>query len=89
MKSKLMKISSIFLAGVLVFSACEDEEAGLVNGDIVGTWKLVELNGKYVRTVDTDTPIAHYGQWNLADAVLGANAALALQIGRASCRERV
>ena len=79
MKSKLMKISSIFLAGVLVFSACEDEEAGLVNGDIVGTWKLVELNGKYVRTVDTDTPIAHYGQWNLADAVLGANAALALQ----------
>ena len=79
MKSKLMKISSIFLAGVLVFSACEDEEAGSVNGDIVGTWKLVELNGKYVRTVDTDTPIAHYGQWNLADAVLGANAALALQ----------
>lgn len=79
MKSRLMKISSLFLAGVLMFSACEDESAGSTNGDIVGTWTMTDLAGTYTRTVDTDTPISHYGQWNLADAILGAQAAIALQ----------
>lgn len=74
-----MKISSLFLAGVLMFSACEDESAGSTNGDIVGTWTMTDLAGTYTRTVDTDAPISHYGQWNLAEAVLGAQAALALQ----------
>jgi hypothetical protein len=78
MKSRLMKISSLFLAGVVIFSACEDDDAGSVNGDIVGTWKLVELAGTYTRTVDTDEPISHFGQWNLAEAILGAQAPLAL-----------
>ena len=79
MKSRLMKISSLFLAGVVMFSACEDDDKGSVNGDIVGTWKLVELSGTYTRTVDTEAPISHYGQWNLAEAILGAQAPLALQ----------
>ena len=79
MKSKLMKMSSLFLAGVLMFSACEDDKTESVNGDIVGTWKLTELVGTYSRTVDTDEPISHFGQWNYAEAILGANAALALQ----------
>lgn len=79
MKSRLMKISSLFLAGVVMFSACEDDDKGTVNGDIVGTWKLVELSGTYTRTVDTEAPISHYGQWNLAEAILGAQAPLALQ----------
>lgn len=74
-----MKISSLFLAGVVMFSACEDDDKGTVNGDIVGTWKLVELSGTYTRTVDTEAPISHYGQWNLAEAILGAQAPLALQ----------
>jgi len=78
MKSRLMKVSSLFLAGVLMFSACEDDAAGSVNGDIVGTWKLIDLSGTYTRTVDTDEPISHFGQWNLADAILGAQAPLAL-----------
>ena len=79
MKSRLMKISSLFLAGVVMFSACEDDDKGTVNGDIVGTWKLVELSGTYTRTVDTEAPISHTGQWNLAEAILGAQAPLALQ----------
>ena len=62
-----------------MFSACEDDDKGSVNGDIVGTWKLVELSGTYTRTVDTEAPISHYGQWNLAEAILGAQAPLALQ----------
>ena len=78
MKSRLMKVSSLFLAGVLMFSACEDDAAGSVNGDIVGTWKLIDLSGTYTRTVDTDEPISHFGQWNLAEAILGAQAPLAL-----------
>ena len=77
MKSRLMKVSSLFLAGVVMFSACEDDAAGSVNGDIVGTWKLVDLSGTYTRTVDTDEPISHFGQWNLADAILGAQASIA------------
>ena len=78
MKSRLMKISSLFLAGVVMFSACEDDDKGTVNGDIVGTWKLVELSGTYTRTVDTEAPISHTGQWNLAEAILGAQAPLSL-----------
>ena len=77
MKSRLMKVSSLFLAGIVMFSACEDESAGSVNGDIVGEWELVELSGTYTRTVDTDEPISHFGQWNLADAILGAQASIA------------
>ncbi|MGY8751427.1 MAG: hypothetical protein ACKVKJ_05270 [Fidelibacterota bacterium] len=78
MKSKLMKMSSLFLAGVLMFSACEDDKTDSVNGDIVGTWKLIDLSGTYTRTVDTDEPISHNGQWNYAEAILGAQASLAL-----------
>jgi len=78
MKSRLMKVSSLFLAGVLMFSACEDDAAGSINGDIVGKWKLIDLSGTYTRTVDTDEPISHFGQWNLAEAILGTMAPLAL-----------
>ena len=78
MKSRLMKISSLFLAGIVIFSACEDDK-GLTNGDIVGTWQLTSLTGVYTRTVDTAAPIQHFGQWNLAEAILGAQAPLALQ----------
>jgi len=78
MKSRLMKVSSLFLAGVLMFSACEDDAAKSINGDIVGKWKLIDLSGTYTRTVDTDEPISHFGQWNLAEAILGAQAPLAL-----------
>ena len=58
MKSRLMKISSLFLAGVVMFSACEDDDKGTVNGDIVGTWKLVELSGTYTRTINNITRIS-------------------------------
>jgi len=78
MKSRFTKMSSLFLAGILMFSACEDEAKGIVNGDIVGTWELIELTGTYTRIVDTEAPISHYGQWNYAEAVLGTMAPLAL-----------
>jgi len=60
MNSKLYKIFTGALMGFMIFSACEDakedvkvvEEVILNNGDIVGSWNLISLEGTYARSAD-------------------------------------
>ena len=62
MKRNLTKYLSLFLGGILLFSACEEDK--VVNlGDAVGTWDLVGLTGTYERKVITKDGVA-----NSADA---------------------
>ena len=58
MNSKLFKIFSILLAGVIVFSACEKDEV-VIYGDVVGTWNLSALTGTYDRKVVTGSGIEY------------------------------
>jgi len=84
MKTKLYKIFSVALTGLIIFSACDKDE-GTVNGDIVGTWTMVGLAGTYTRTVavpagePADTEYAHVASWKDAAAVMGALAPAADQ----------
>ena len=84
MNTKLYKIFSIALTGLIIFSACDKDE-GTVNGDIVGTWSMVGLSGTYTRTVavpagePADTEYAHVASWKDAAAVMGALAPAADQ----------
>jgi len=84
MNTKLYKIFSITLTGLIIFSACDKDE-GTVNGDIVGTWSMVGLSGTYTRTVavpagePADTEYAHVASWKDAAAVMGALAPAADQ----------
>jgi len=84
MNTKLYKIFSVALAGLIIFSACDKDE-GTVNGDIVGTWTMVGLAGTYTRTVavpagqPADTEYAHVASWKDAAAVMGALAPAADQ----------
>ena len=63
MNSKLYKIFTGALMSVMIFSACEDakevvdviEEVIVNNGDIVGSWNLVALEGTYARSADMPT----------------------------------
>jgi len=59
MKSKLIKGLSIFLGGILMFTACEDEDTSPNLGDAVGTWDLVGLDGTYTRTIINKTGVEH------------------------------
>jgi len=62
MKRNLTKYLSLFLGGILLFSACEEDK--VVNlGDAVGTWDLVGLTGTYDRKIITKDGVA-----NSADA---------------------
>ena len=84
MNTKLYKIFSVALTGLILFSACDKDE-GTVNGDIVGTWSMVGLSGTYTRTVavpagePADTEYAHVASWKDAAAVMGALAPAADQ----------
>jgi len=84
MNTKLYKIFSVALTGLIIFSACDKDE-GTVNGDIVGTWSMVGLAGTYTRTVavpagqPADTEYAHVASWKDAAAVMGALAPAADQ----------
>ena len=53
MKIKLFKTSSFLLAGLIIFSACEDEADVINLGDAVGTWELTGLTGLYTREIIT------------------------------------
>ena len=65
MNSKLYKIFTGALMSVMIFSACEDakedvkvvEEVIVNNGDIVGSWNLVALEGTYARSADMPTGV--------------------------------
>jgi len=59
MKSKYFKVTSIFLAGIIVFSACEDKDDSPNLGDAVGLWQLNSLTGTYDRKVITKTGVEH------------------------------
>jgi len=59
MKSRIFKISSLIIAGMILFSACEDEDNSPNLGDAVGTWQLSGLTGLYTRVVVTKTGAAH------------------------------
>jgi len=85
MKSKLFKTSSILLAGMIIFSACDDDDV-VIYGDVVGKWQLSALKGAYDRKVVTGTGIEHtadaynlVASWNDAAgfaSVTGADAAM-------------
>ena len=86
MKSRIFKISSLIIAGMILFSACEDEDNSPNLGDAVGTWQLSGLTGVYTRVVVTKTGVAHsadayplVANWKDAaafSAATGADAAL-------------
>ena len=86
MKSRIFKISSLIIAGMILFSACEDEDNSPNLGDAVGTWQLSGLTGLYTRVVVTKTGVAHsadayplVANWKDAaafSAATGADAAL-------------
>lgn len=59
MKSKLIKGLSIFLGGILMFTACEDEDTSPNLGDAVGTWNLVGLDGTYERKIIDKAGVAN------------------------------
>lgn len=59
MKSKHFKITSIFLAGIIVFSACEDKDDSPNLGDAVGLWQLNSLTGTYERKIITKSGVEH------------------------------
>ncbi len=58
MKRNLTKYLSLFMGGILLFSACEEDK--VVNlGDAVGTWDLVGLTGTYERKIITKDGVAN------------------------------
>ena len=59
MKSRIFKISSLIIAGMILFSACEDKDSSPNLGDAVGTWQLSGLSGTYTRVVVTKAGAAH------------------------------
>ena len=57
MKSKLIKGLSIFLGGMIMFTACEDEDNSPNLGDAVGLWDLTGLKGTYNRKIINKTGV--------------------------------
>ncbi len=57
MKSKYFKSLSLLLAGIVVFSACEDKDDSPNLGDAVGKWQLAALEGTYDRKIVSGTGI--------------------------------
>ena len=51
MKRLLSKVLFLSISATLLFTACEDDDEGVVNGDIVGSWELESLNLLYERVV--------------------------------------
>ena len=91
MKSRIFKMSSLIIAGMILFSACEDEDNSPNLGDAVGTWQLSGLTGLYTRTVITKTGVAHsadayplVANWKDAAAFAAATGADAALVAGAS-----
>ncbi len=84
MNFRLLKLSSILVASILLFNACEStKDTGPKLGDIVGTWDITALTGVYTRDValpasyPSDTVFTLTASWKDGSAVLGALAPLA------------
>ena len=91
MKSRIFKMSSLIIAGMILFSACEDEDNSPNLGDAVGTWQLSGLSGTYTRVVVTKAGVAHsadayplVANWKDAAAFAAATGADAALVAGAS-----
>ena len=51
----LSKALFLSMSATLMFTACEDDDEGVINGDIVGEWELESLNLLYERVVSVPT----------------------------------
>ena len=78
---------SIILPILLINFSCDEgtTESTIYNGDVIGSWKLTALTGKYTYVIDlpgaesgvtwpADTSFGIRIKWNYADAILGDNA---------------
>ena len=70
MKRLLSKVLFLSISATLMFTACEDDDEGVVNGDIVGAWELESLNLTYERVVsvpageDQNQEYKNYLDWS-------------------------
>ena len=70
MSKLLSKVLFLSISATLLFTACEDDDEGVVNGDIVGSWELESLNLQYERTVsvpsgeDQNKEYKNYMDWD-------------------------
>ena len=70
MKRLLSKVLFLSISATLLFTACEDDDEGVVNGDIVGSWELESLNLLYERVVsvpagqDQNQEYKNYLDWD-------------------------
>ena len=70
MKRLLSKVLFLSISATLLFTACEDDDEGIVNGDIVGSWELESLNLLYERVVsvpageDQNQEYKNYLDWD-------------------------
>ena len=70
MKRLLSKVLFLSISSMLMFTACEDDDEGVVNGDIVGEWELESLNLTYERVVsvpageDQNQEYKNYLDWS-------------------------
>lgn len=66
----LSKALFLSMSATLMFTACEDDDEGVVNGDIVGSWELESLNLLYERVVsvpageDQTKEFKNYMDWD-------------------------
>ena len=51
MNKLLSKVLFLSISATMMFTACEDDDEGVVNGDIVGSWNLESLDLTYERVV--------------------------------------
>lgn len=70
MNRLLSKVLFLSISATLLFTACEDDDAGTVNGDIVGSWNLESLDLLYERVVsvpageDQNQEFKNYLDWD-------------------------
>ena len=70
MKRLLSKVLFLSISATLLFTACEDDDEGVVNGDIVGSWELESLSLLYERVVsvpageDQNQEYKNYLDWD-------------------------
>ena len=70
MNKLLSKVLFLSISATMMFTACEDDDEGVVNGDIVGSWNLESLDLTYERVVsvpageDQNQEYKNYMDWD-------------------------
>ena len=70
MNKLLSKVLFLSISATMMFTACEDDDEGVVNGDIVGSWNLESLDLTYERVVsvpageDQNQEYKNYLDWD-------------------------